>query len=212
MKYLIPLILLAIGLSSCLSEFRPEVIDPRLPDYSEEGLNTAGAYVDGFPWMSRRHFSYFFVFPSGVSGEGDIYIYGSDSTSGNLLAFEFGELLVDDLEKPVSIGFYLADAHIGSPNDLLALKGKTVTLDGETNYGQLFLEPTQRTAQSGPDTIHRGVGQLHIRNVVQHVPTDSITLSGTFGFDIQIDSKLHTVHSGRFDYTVSTSEFHPFLR
>lgn len=212
LKFYLLFFLCVAYLPSCVSEFRPEIIDPRLPDYSEEGLNTAGAYVDGFPWNSRRRLSYFFIFPSGISRVGDINLYRSDSTSDNLLAFEFGKQTVDELEKRISIGFYLSNTQIDVPDDLLELKGKTIVLDGISNYGQLFLNPTNRTAESGPDTLHKGIGALHIRNVQITPKVDTLIISGTFGFDVQIDSTLHTVHSGRFDYTLSPNEIHNFRR
>ena len=208
-QFYILLFILAPYLSSCISEFRPEIIDPRLPDYSEEGLNVAGAYVDGFPWTARRQLSYFFIFPTGVSGVGNIYVYCNEDSTSNLLAFEFGKQNIDDYEIPITIGFYLEDLRISKPDDLIGLKGKSIVLDGEHNYGQLFLNPRQRTADRGPDTTHRGTGMLYIRNV-RSISTDSLILSGTFGFDVEIDSVLHTVHSGRFDYKVSSSEIHLF--
>lgn len=213
MKYysLLFIPILTCFLASCVSEFRPEVIDPRLPDYTEEGLNTAGAYVDGIPWTSQRRVSFFFIFPSGISGSGDIYIYRRDSSQSNLLAFEFGKQDFGDYEEPRTIGFHLDDSGISEPVDLFEFKDKTIVLDGETNYGQLFLNPNLRTAQSGPDTLHRGTGLLHVRNV-QYLSTDSVIISGTFGFDVEIDSVIHTVHSGRFDYTLSTTEIQSFWR
>ena len=210
-KTLIFFLFISVLSTSCVSDFRPEVIDPRLPDYTEEGLNTAGAYIDGIPWTSQRRISFFFIFPSGISGAGDIYIYRSDSSQNNLLAFEFGEQDFGDFEVPRTIGFHIDDSGIDVPEDLFEFKDKTIVLDGETNYGQLFLDPNLRTAQSGPDTLHRGTGLLHVRNV-QHSSTDSIIISGTFGFDVEIDSVLHTVHSGRFDYTLSSSEIQTFWR
>ncbi len=213
MKYysLLFIPVLTCFLASCVSDFRPEVIDPRLPDYSEEGLNTAGAYIDGMPWTSKRKLSFFFVFPSGISGEGDIYVYHSEDSLNNLLAFEFGKQTLGEYEKPVSVGFQLNGYGIVEPDDLFDLKDRTIVLDGESNYGQLFLNPISRTAQSGPDTIHRGTGLLHVRNV-QYLSKDSIIISGTFGFDVEIDSVMHTVHSGRFDYTISEGEIELFRR
>ncbi len=203
LKFQVIFCFLGIFLCACVSEFRPEVIDPRLPDYSEEGLNTAGAYVDGFPWNARRKLSYFFIFPSGISGDGDIYIYRSDSTNDNLLAFEFGKQTIGELERRFYLSIYI-------PSDFLALKDQTILLDGKSNYGQLFLDPSHRTAISGPDTLHKGKGQLHIRYVEIMPDPDSVIVSGTFGFDVQIDSTMHTVHSGRFDYKFSSSEIFLF--
>lgn len=210
-KFYIVLFILAPYLISCVSEFRPEVIDPRLPDYSEEGLNTAGAYVDGFPWTARRKLSYFFIFPQGISGVGDIYFYRGEDSTSNLIAFEFGRQDISGLEKDVTIGFYLDDSKIVKPEDITALVGRSIALDGERNYGQLFLDPRHRTADQGPDIEHRGTGKLHIRHVKVQT-TDTVVVSGTFGFDVLIDGVLHTVHSGRFDYEVTPSEMHLFRK
>lgn len=192
--------------TSCVSEFRPEIIDPRLPDYSEEGLNTAGAYVDGFPWTSRREVAIGFFFPTGIKAEGDIYIYRSDSTNGNLIAFEYGEQNIADMVRPVTVGFYLANTQIDTPTDFLALEDTALVLDGVTSYGQLFLDPLIYPPRQGPDSLHKGVGMLYIRNVEAVDQSDSVIVSGTFGFDVSIGSKQHTVYSGRFDYKVSPTE------
>lgn len=207
-RFYILVILLGVYLTSCVSEFRPEVIDPRLPDYSEEGLNTAGAYIDGFPWVSRRRLSYFFIFPVGLSGYGDIYVYCDEDSINNLLAFEFGERNVGGAKTPVTVGFYLENSRISKPQDFINLNGTSIVLDGKSNYGQLFLNPNQRTAHDGKDTLNRGTGMLHIRNV-RSISDDSLVISGTFGFDVKIDGVRHTVHSGRFDYTLSPTEIQP---
>src|SRR5690606_26310165 len=134
---------------------------------------------------------------------GDIYIYCNEDSTNNLLAFEFGEHNIGGHETYASVGFHLEGSKISTPDDLLKFNRKSIVLDGNQNYGQLFLNPNMRTAHAGPDTVHRGTGMLHFRNV-RAISKDSVVVSGTFGFDVKIDSISHTVYSGRFDYVLSS--------
>lgn len=205
-------VLALIGISaSCVSTFRNDAVDPRLPEYSQSGRNVAGALIDGHSWRARRGLDFFFIFPTGVSRAGNIHFYHDPDSTHNLLVFEYGEMNIDGLIKNVSVGFFLGDFLALEPDHLHSLRDRTISLDGHTNWGQLFLERRGGINGTGPDSLHRGIGNLHIRHVRDFRDSDSLIVSGTFGFDVAIDGKDHTVYSGRFDYVVGRQDFYTYF-
>lgn len=46
------LIFVVLVMNSCSGEFIPDPIDPRLPKYTEEGNNVAGAFINDNTWES----------------------------------------------------------------------------------------------------------------------------------------------------------------
>ncbi len=68
--------------------------DPRMPQYSEEGANTAGAYINGDVWISQKVL--LFNEDDQVTGRrGDVTIYVSEDKGGSDIAFEGGEIQLE---------------------------------------------------------------------------------------------------------------------
>jgi hypothetical protein len=191
---------LLLGMAGCLDRtFIADPLDPRMPAYTEKGANTAGALIDNRIWIA-----------SSLEGPGSNEIFGdekmffffSGASDSLFVAFQSGKLRMNN--STISVGFYIPGPVIRDTEDLYDLEGRTISLDGQTHYGQLFYGG-YRTI-NGPVGDHRGTGALHFRNIAQSEDSARVNVSGTFGFDIMIDSVLHTVHSGRFDYAVGNAE------
>lgn len=203
-KYLIFVLLLTSCYVDDESSFIKEPFDPRMPQYSEEGANTAGAYIDGQPWVSRKRIISSIFSPSPYT-KGTMSFYGLEDSSGTFVAFEGGDLMLDQSTVSGSVGIVLGELYLSHPDDLDQLDNKRVELDGTINYGQMILQNdfSQLVEENA------GTGVLHIRNVVKTAEGDW-NISGTFGFSINGENQEATVYSGRFDYEVSDEQFHEF--
>lgn len=174
-----------VGLTiRCGGTFEPDPIDPRLPRYSEEGLNAAGAFVNGVRWRAVRGGS----FPGGISDDMTI-----ERDSSQVRISIDGSVAHG---SPLEIMFHL-DNTDGGLNRISSLMGRKFPLDGP-HYA------TVRGQGNRTDELSRcpsQAGQLYIKRL-KVIGTDYL-LSGTFSFTVAIDSCTHyEVRSGRFDYRV----------
>lgn len=166
--------------------------DPRLPAFSADGTNTAGAYIDGYAWLATR---------STLSSERHFMICTNPDSIGTRILISNGfQIIEDDLEKR-DVGFFLGDLSIRNSNHLLELRDTVIYLDGISNYGMLVLD------NANSDTLRYGVGKIFIHDVISNPKLESLIVSGTFGFDINSNGLNHTVYSGRFDYRIKDSNF-----
>ncbi len=171
----------------CEGTFVNDPIDPRLPKYTENGYDVAGAFINDQIWRSVVEISLFTTInePSFISTP------GSDS-----LAVRFsGEIKQD--ATPIDIAFYLNGINISTFNDLEKLNDKIITLDGSHNQGGVIYESLDYTNTKG------GTGQIYFTKV-EVTDSASATVSGTFGFNINDSIE---VTYGRFDYRVTSSYF-----
>ena len=167
-------LLLMFGLSSCEGIFVPDPIDPRLPKYTEEGNDVAGAFVDDLFWKSvvdivtvRPQLT---VFP-----EKDSLILSFDgNTSG----------------KDATIEFHFKGLKVTQFSDLAAWEGKKIQLDGISALGIYDDYETSSVFRSQS-------GQFYLK----HVDITKEIISGTFGFTaVDQTGKILKIKSGRFDY------------
>ena len=110
MNRAISFIFLSLILNSCIvddeSSFIKEPFDPRVPQYSEEGANTAGAYVDDQPWTARKRIVSS-IFSSSPVAFGTMSFYSSmDDTIGTFIAFEGGDISIDQSNVSCSVVFF----------------------------------------------------------------------------------------------------------
>lgn len=175
--YIVSLLLMT-GLFSCDGIFVPDPIDPRLPKYTEEGNNVAGAFVDDVFWKSvvGYHFAVtdrpqMILFPPKDSLV--LYFYGSTQ------------------DKSATIEFHLKGSKVTQFNDLAAWEGKKILLDGTSGRG--IYNDCETSTEFRSQT-----GQFYLK----HVDLVKGIISGTFGFTaIDKTGKIIKVKSGRFDYT-----------
>ncbi len=204
-KEFVLVILIFLTLYGCgKREFIADTVDPRMPSYTESGTNTAGAYIDGKVWIASPYF-----YPNNTINEDQNMFFQYSGESDSLyLAFQSGQMLSDG--KNVSIGFYIPGFLIRNTNDLYQLKGETFLLDGTNSYGELLLD--DHRIERGPNGDHRGMGALHFRHIESSPDSGRVVVSGTFGFDVEVDGNHHTVYSGRFDYNTGYEEIRQIRR
>lgn len=201
--------ILSLLLCGCYAEdentFIVDPYDPRVPQYSEEGANTAGAYIDGEPWRCKKRTIYS-GFSSSPYTTGTMRFYISPDSSGTFIAFQGGDILRGPnlSGQNCSIGFFLDQRFINEKSDLQMLAGQRIDLDGVENFGQLVYDNGFNEI-GGEQT---GSGLLHIRRVANI--GSHFEISGTFGFAISNEETEITVFSGRFDYEVNEEQFHSF--
>jgi len=183
--------LLAVALlASCEAVFVPDPIDPRLPKYTEDGNDVAGALVDGDIWKNyykNLFFTSYYLL--------QIEAYQPDS----LIMFFEGSIQ----EEPVTFEFHLKGFQIFSFNDLSNLHNKKIFLDGTI---QKALYKKWDAEMHTTSAFDNGTGQLYVKNVAFYDSSTRATISGTFGFTVTDSLGLPVeISYGRFDYKVSDS-------
>ncbi len=181
---------------ACVKEtFFADPYDPRLPVYTENGRNSAGAFINELPWTvgQREAILHDSIYP------GTMHVYCDSSTGSSYLYISDGRFRGGDFQGKVDLGFHLSGNCIRNQSDLLALAHSEIVLDGVNNYGYL-VDPCGRC-----NTVPFGVGTLYVRRVIAR---DSCTIvSGTFGFSIDGDVESFTVYQGRFDFKICPFQF-----
>jgi hypothetical protein len=172
--------------TACSGIFILDPIDPRLPKYTEEGNQVAGAFVDDQVWKSVVTSTLW-----GISYEPSVRSWPQKDSlqiifSGNME------------EGDYTVGFQLKGYKISKVADLMALDGKKIELDGVDNAG--YWMPGYSSSVSS----NRGIGQIYFKKVKKIESSSSIIISGTFGFKISDNNGVSTIiSSGRFDYRIS---------
>jgi len=182
-KLLVVIFLLVIA---CNGIFIPDPIDPRIPKYTEDGNNVAGAFINDNIWESIVKIG----FPSVYN---EPFITASQEKDSLVLKF-FG----NTLGESSSIDFHLTGLNITSFGELVVLKGQKIQLDG-IKYTGYYIENYNPASYN-----NRGIGQIYFKNVRFESLSSKIILSGTFGFSINdLNGKVIKVSSGRFDYGIT---------
>lgn len=182
-QFLVVVFLIA---TACNGIFVPDPIDPRIPKYTEDGNNVAGAFVNNNIWKSAVVVGF-----NHVSNSPNITVWPeSDSLSLHFTGYI--------PEENSSIEFHLKGLNITKFNDLLVLNGQKIQLDGINNVGFYIVNYTPSAY------YHKGAGQIYFRNVKTGVTPGTIILSGTFSFSVNdSNGTIQKVTDGRFDYRIS---------
>lgn len=195
-------------LSSCVVDdqhsFVSDPFDPRVPQYTEEGANTAGAYINDEPWVAKKETISSIFSPSPYT-RGTMTLYHSADPKGTFIAFQGAEILRNPSDQSCSIGFFLSGVDLSGPNGIYQLENKRIELDGVDNFGLIEM----RSNFSSINSDNLGVGVLYIRRIDRN-GDNHLFMSGTFGFSVTEDERETTVFSGRFDYEIFSEQFQEF--
>ncbi len=192
-KYLFGIKLLLIGIcfsaSSCEPIYIPDPIDPRLPKYTDDGNNVAGAFINDNLWRSEYFPSWF-----GPNNEPEIrYFSNRDSISITFIG------AVDEPNYYGDISFGFRGFGVTSLAELVELNETKIELDGITSTANAY---------RSSDCVAPGIGQLYFRSMTFNAETGHLTLSGTFGFNQEDPACGNiSVTYGRFDFAVY--DFYP---
>jgi len=208
MKSLIAYTVCLLALSSCYVEdentFVSDPFDPRVPQYTEEGANTAGSYINGEPWVCKKR-TVSSIFSPTPTTVGTMTLYHSSEPQGTFIAFQQGDILQEASDQSCSVGFFLSGVDLNGPNGINQLENKRIELDGAENFGRI----ARRNNFQEIDNGEKGVGILYVRRV-DRFGANHLFISGTFGFSFTEDDQETTVFSGRFDYEVFPEQFQEF--
>lgn len=183
------LVILILILNACEGIFVPDPIDPRIPKYTEDGNNVAGAFINDNIWESIVSLNYDRPFINVWPENDSLLLRFSGKTAG----------------VPSSIEFHLTGWKISDFEDLAKLEGSKIQLDGMKNAG-FYTE--------GYDLFNyenKGIGQIYFKNIRIRVYnangegqiSKTAIISGTFGFAMNDSGgKITKVTSGRFDYRI----------
>lgn len=170
----------------CEDSFRPDPVDPRLPKYSEEGKNVAGALVNGRVWRVVRGCSILWC-------SNDLQLEYYDNGMGG----------VDSVGLAMNGGFFTNEP---DANMLFVIKGpQNATLSGLPELvGVYELDGIQHKAYYNSCLAQRG--RLEIRHAGKKGDQNSMLyiLSGTFSLYVQDgDCGVTAVEYGRFDFSLN---------
>lgn len=183
------LVILLLILNACEGIFVPDPIDPRIPKYTEDGNNVAGAFINDITWKSIVSLNYDGPFINVWPERDSLLLRFSGKTAG----------------VPSSIEFHLTGWKISNFEDLAKLEGSKIQLDGIKNAG-FYTE--------GYDLFNyenKGIGQIYFKNIriwdynvnAEGQTSKAAIISGTFGFTMNgSGGKITKVTSGRFDYRI----------
>lgn len=184
--------LFLLTLCSCDSKFILDPIDPRLPKYTEDGNNVAGAFVNQDVWKSVVKYGF-------MNTYNKPYITVYSANDSVVLSLDGDIEKENNVILSTNISFCLQNLNIYSFSDLKNLKNRIVQLDGVENFGSFarYTNLSDYPRCSGT----AGTGQIYFRNVTVNDSNGSAILSGSFGFTIaNSDCGLVEVSYGRFDY------------
>ena len=182
--FLLPLCCLLV-FAGCEDSFRPDPVDPRLPKYSEEGKNTAGALVNGKVWRAVGNCSFM-----GCSNDLNLLYYENSAGGIDSVGLSISGNFING-EPAASMTFILKGFENSSLANLPDLVG-VYDLDADVHKGYY----NACLAQSG---------RLEIRYAGRKGGTDSkrYVLAGTFSLYVAGGAcGLTTVEYGRFDFNV----------
>ena len=184
-------------LASCdLSE--RDIIDPRLPRYTEHGANIAGCTINDKVWFDPCYYGFFKVF---TTCDGLTVAY--DTT------FNFSELRFrggyytagfEELEL-VNLVFRLPGKRITNSYGLQTLIGSELPIDGTSVYADLIA--SGKSVLECGDAEYTQTGKMYFRSS----GTNQRAFAGTFGFSTSSACGKHDVLHGRFDYDVARVDF-----
>ncbi|WP_423130025.1 hypothetical protein [Gaoshiqia sp. Z1-71] len=176
-------------LTACDGLFIPDPIDPRLPKYTEDGNNVAGAFINDDVWESIVLVGFFDIHNAP-------FINAKPANDSLVVQFQ-GNVA----GQSSTIEFHLGGISINQFEDLLHLHDTKIQLDGITNAAYYIEDYHSMTYEN------KGIGQIYFKNVSRTNNSASvIILSGTFGFSvIEPGGMQRTVSYGRFDYRISES-------
>lgn len=179
----------AILLAGCDGKFVPDPIDPRLPRYSTEGWDAAGALVNGAVWRAVRQSRFLY------GDKQDIYIQMWPDSVINI-GFSGRIRYPSGFEENYAISFLL-DNTDGDLNRFESLGGRRFSLGG-----------VHRASAGGPGDSNfcsSSSGQLYIKSIERLEGETDVDyhISGTFSLVIDQDScTYYRVTDGRFDHRV----------
>lgn len=170
------------------SEFRQDLEFPELPEYSEWGYNTFGAYYDRQAFISNNE-----QVPVKVI-----------STS-NVISFTFkGQLgKYASATNSLSLVIALSGVNITNYSDLILFNGTFVNLASSTCQVTIFINNVAYAAQILNGTIEF----KRVQNLFVDKKQEEVILSGVFDFQAIINSQPITFSEGRFDVGIGKDNF-----
>ncbi len=184
---------MVLVLMSCeLAERDP--LEPGLPEYTEKGINSVGATINGLLWRDFNEIGW-------LNGSNSYMSIAFDTlTTKSRIIFNAGLVTGNVTTDPASVFIDFNDRLIRTQDDLLSLNDSRLRIDGDlidagvnTQYFDALICPAN----------HGSSGNLYIRRVSYSLDEEGINqgvFSGTFGFTVTSDCGQVNVFSGRFDY------------
>jgi hypothetical protein len=190
-KYIIIAILATVCLIGCSKDYDIQssvfIEDPiytGLPEYTEWGYNTFGAYIDRQPFISNRT-----QLPAKI-------IVISDTLNFILN----GELL----SKDISLKFSFIGISPQTYKELNVLNGQNFNLTSSN----CIVTMTKDGATEELNILNGEILFKKVQNLTVDKELNSSILSGTFQFQTFLNNEPTTIQNGRFDLSVGYDNFY----
>lgn len=196
---------LMFSLTGCLNKFKPDYSDARLPRYTEEGNNVAGAYVDGLAWAIDDDCPR--TSPNGRDCSRNYVSYVSQDSHQVILKWIGGRLWYDEAGQQSThfkITFTSDSLRADSLALLLEWEGKTLGLDQPGNGVKISYNDFPVGSFNQTRGCSGTGGNLFIRKALPVYGTQGklaqVIVSGTFAFTLSSGCRFSEVTHGRFDF------------
>ena len=189
-------------------EFVPDPNDKRLPQYTEEGNMIGGALVNEVAWRTR--------WERKALGEYKAFYFTNYATGDSVTLDLQGKFIEGPMkEREFDFLLVLNGIQVKHVSDLIALEGRTFSLDGQKNYvivndytdrennsikvikGGIGTFSIKRTREVTNQIYYRGSGQ-------NKTPYHPLIVAGTFEFEFPAEGIK--VESGRYDFFINDDE------
>jgi hypothetical protein len=191
---------LLILLSSCSKEneldksiFVPDKDNPSLPEYSEWGLNTFGAFYDREPFVNTDY-----KVPAKIICTGGKTTFSLKGHLGESTYYYY-----ISYEKPIILNFDLLGFTPESLTDLMALNDTTIDLANPLCKVSIMLD----TVKCDATVLNGYLNFKRVQNLIVDKQQYEIILSGIFDFQALINNEPSTISSGRFDVGIAGDNF-----
>lgn len=172
--------------SSCEKEhFTHDPFDPRLPVYSQDGSNSAGAFFNDQIWRTKFSFS-------GESRGTNLDI--ESDLQQNSLTFTLDGSYQDE-KYPIQ--FVFNQISLSNFEEVATLEGKTLELNCPLDKIDFAFNSSDVECVNGQIFFHKIISVSEREKIV----------AGTFSFDIFWDDQFIEARHGRFDYTLVLGNF-----
>lgn len=200
------LVTLVLFFDGCREEeFLPDPADPRLPQYTEDGNQVAGALVNDIAWKTN------FWASLDMGWNRSFYFTTSSFAGAAKLTLEGSYTEGSHEEKHLNFIVVLRSVSLSKLEDISNLNGQTITLDGQTNYA--YISDPYWTIENNVDYHYGGTGSITFKNVKKVTNLtihrengetyNPLIVSGVFEFSF--DNIAVAVKSGRFDFYINDS-------
>lgn len=197
MKKILVVLIIVAGFAASCDVSERDISEPRLPRYSEKGLNTAGCMINDETWFDPCYFGFIFEQDDcdGLTVAYDTLLNYSE------IRFNGGVDILDyEKRKPMTLVFKFPFL-IQSTMDLNALVGSAHSINGTSVKADVLVNGESIIDCGEFETTQTGRIFFRSNGIANSI------CAGTFGYSTSSNCGKYDVWYGRFDYAIHPHDF-----